>query len=140
MSLPIEQVRRDFWAHFAQSDPEVNARPYQDSNTWHPVTPDGSVILSFGIQQDGSSVFLRGRLYADQDTAGPVLRPHAAALARRLLVAFEGEGDLGQGRYLRKRTRDAFTLKRNWPEIARWFTACRLRYANVLADLIEVSA
>jgi hypothetical protein len=66
-----------------------------------------------------------------------ILAPHAARLTKALIVPFEAEGDAGHGRYLRKRAKESFTLKRNWPEIARWFTACRLRYAKVLTEILE---
>ena len=141
MTLPIEKARREFWAYFAERDPVVGARPHHDTNVWHPMTQDGLGIMSFGISQEtGSTIFLRGKLHADHDTAAPLLRPRARALEKALITAFEAEGDVGSGRYLRKRSRESFAVPRNWPEIARWFTACRLRHANVQADLIEVSA
>jgi hypothetical protein len=134
MSRPIEEIRRDFWAFVTQKDPAI--RTYTDTNAWAPLTEDGTVIVVFGIEQDGSSVFLRGRLY-EPDTAGRVLSPHAAALGKALSAPFEADGDAGQGRYFRKRNKAAFTLKSQWPEIARWFSACRLRYGKVVGETLE---
>jgi hypothetical protein len=138
MKRPIEEVRREFWAFVTDKDAAI--RTYMDSNAWAPVTPDGAVILAFGIQQDGSSVFLRGRLYAEGDTAGALLAPHAPALGKLLSAPFEADGDVGQGRYFRKRTKAAFTLKSQWPEIARWFSACRLRYSKVVGEVLGGAA
>jgi hypothetical protein len=133
MTTQLDVVRRDFWAYAIDRDPEL--KTYMDSNAWCPAIPDGRVIIAFGIEQVGSSVFLRGQLYSDHDTAGPVLRPHAAILSKLLSAPFETDGDVGQGRYFRKRNKSAFTLKSQWPEIARWFSACRLRYQTVLAEV-----
>jgi hypothetical protein len=138
MSEALRAIRQEFWAHVIAQDPAL--RTYMDSNAWCPVSPDKRVILAFGIEQTGSSVFLRGQLNTLPDTAGPLLTPHAQTLSKLLSASFIADGDAGQGRYLRKRNKAAFTLRRQWPDIARWFTACRLRYTDVLAQTLGDTA
>jgi len=137
VTRPLDEIRREFW-QAAQGAPGLEGlRTYMDTNAFVPMNADGTVILAFGIQQDGSSVFLRGTVNVGRDTAGPVLAPHAAALAKALSAPYEAEGDEGQGRYLRKRSKATFTLKSQWPEIRRWFGACRMRYAQEIDRVLK---
>jgi hypothetical protein len=138
MSEALKAIRQEFWTFAIAQDPAL--RTYMDSNAWAPAGGDGRIIVAFGIEQVGSSVFLRGQLNASSDTAGPLLTPHAQTLSKLLSASFIADGDAGQGRYLRKRSKLAFTLRRHWPEIARWFSACRLRYTQVLSETLGDTA
>jgi len=134
MSDALIQARRDFWTYVTGRDATITT--YRDSNAWCAMPGGDTVILVFGIEDDGSSVFLRGKLNSRVDTAGPVLRPHEAALRKRLILPFEAEKDAGQGRYFRKRTRLSYPIRSNWPDIADWFARARLTFHTALAQTL----
>lgn len=134
MTEALIQARRDFWTFMTGRDGTITT--YRDSNAWCPMPGGDKVILVFGIEDDGSSVFLRGQLNAKVDTAGPVLRPHETILRKRLILPFEAEKDVGQGRYFRKRTRLSFPIRSKWSDIADWFERSRLTFQTVLSETL----
>ncbi|SHI67968.1 hypothetical protein [Wenxinia saemankumensis] len=133
----LPEIRRAFWDRALASEAPRGVETYRDSNAILPLTGAGDVCLAFGIQQDGSSIFLRSPVNASRDVARLRLEPRQVELRRLLATPFEAEGDAGQGRYFRKRVKLAFTQKSQWDGIVEWFGRCRARYEIVITETLE---
>lgn len=133
MISELTQHRRDFWHHFAQRLPKLDARMVRgnEHSRWLAVGHRPLIIAHY-VANSGVGIFVRGQSGEKTWRIREFLFPHREFLAERLALP---NLKLGNMFLLPKSTRLDMLDRENWNLACRWFAENSPAYETILTNL-----